>query len=603
MHPLTAAAGQQQDGEPHLPADPPTRAVEWLARLQALTAAFSRAVTSEQVADVLMTEGLATLGATGGVLVVLNADRTEFACLRIAGYPPKVADAWCRFPADAHVPLADAVRDNVPVVLESFEERQCRYPEVANRDTPGTGGALVAIPIRRGDLVGGFGFSFPTARGFGEGDRGFLVTIGALCAQALERARLYEAAQAACRRAELEVEERKHLVEELRRRGEQLAEANRRKDDFLAILGHELRGPLAPVRNAIQVLKLSGAPDSNLRWASDVIERQVQHLSRLVDDLLDVSRITRGKVQLRDDEVALAAVVNRAVETSRPLIEERKHALTVSLSPEPLRLRGDAVRLTQVLSNLLSNAAKYTEEGGRIDLTVRREGDEAVVRVQDTGVGIPAEMLPRVFDLFTQVDGSAQRALGGLGVGLTLVRSLVEMHGGVVEAFSDGPGRGSTFVVRLPALPNQQQAAAEEAPAPAAPAGGVPPRRVLVVDDNRDAAESLAVLARLWGHEVRVAHDGPSALAAAAEQRPHVILLDLGLPGLSGVEVARRLREDPAFADTLLVALTGYGGEEDRRRSRDAGLHLHWVKPVDPAALQALLASPEVLRRTAQSIP
>ncbi len=387
-----------------------------------------------------------------------------------------------------------------------------------------------------------------------------------------------------------------HDVTPLKQAEAELRTASKAKDEFLAMLAHELRNPLAPIRTAVHVLRLSGPDAPELERSRDLIERQVVHLTRLVDDLLDVSRIGRGRLELRKSVVDLAAVVNQAVETARPLLEERRHTLTVSAEPGPLRVKADPARLQQVIGNLLTNAAKYTDAGGQVWLTVEQQEGEAVVRVQDTGRGIPPDMLARVFDLFTQVDASLDRAEGGLGIGLTLVRSLVEMHGGTAEALSEGPGQGSEFVVRLPVLVEEPEPAREAPPGrPQAAAG--PSRRVLVVDDNRDAADSLAILLRLTGHEVRTAYDGPAALREARAWRPEVVLLDIGLPGMSGHEVARRLREERPAEELLIVALTGYGQEEDRRRSQEAGFDLHFVKPVDPNALRDLLAFPQPLNR------
>ncbi len=378
-------------------------------------------------------------------------------------------------------------------------------------------------------------------------------------------------------------------ISEQKRAQEALKEADRRKDEFLAMLAHELRNPLAPVRNALHVLRASGGAGPAAEGVREMMERQVGHMVRLVDDLLEVSRITRGKIELRKERVELAAVVRSAVETSRPLIEAARHGLTVSLPPGPVPLEADPVRLAQVVANLLNNAAKYTEECGQIWLAARRDGGAAVVSVRDSGVGIRADVLPRVFDLFAQADGTLQRAQGGLGIGLTLVKRLVEMHGGTVTAHSEGPGKGSEFVVRLPL-------AGEARPAAAAPQAGEPPaaaaRRILVVDDNRDAADSLGLLLRFLGHEVRVAHDGPAALEAARAWRPAVVLLDIGMPGMDGYAVARALRALPELEGVVLIALTGWGQEEDRRRSRAAGFDHHLIKPVDLEALQALLAAP-----------
>jgi signal transduction histidine kinase/DNA-binding response OmpR family regulator len=374
----------------------------------------------------------------------------------------------------------------------------------------------------------------------------------------------------------------------------EVQEADRRKNEFLSMLAHELRNPLAPIRNGVHILQAIGSLSPQVREVRDMMDRQVQHLVRLVDDLLDISRITRGKIRLQTEPVDLAAVVARAVETCRPLIESRRHRLSVSVAPGPLRVEGDAVRLAQVVSNLLHNAAKYTEEGGQIWLSAGADGGEAVVRIRDTGMGIPPEMLSSIFDLFTQADRSLDRSQGGLGIGLTLVRRLVEMHQGIVEAHSAGLGRGSEFVVRLPLFKEEPQVAHDETNTGTngSAFGSGPSRRVLVVDDNKDAAESLALLLGVAGHQTRVCHDGPSCLQAAAEFRPEAVLLDIGLPGMDGYEVARRLRANPATGRALLVALTGYGQADDLRRAREAGFNHHFVKPADLDALAALLAAP-----------
>lgn len=391
---------------------------------------------------------------------------------------------------------------------------------------------------------------------------------------------LLTAVRTALRARARQYESRAHLA--------RLKEADRRKDEFLAMLAHELRNPLAPLRNALHVVRQRGPEQSAVvRQAWELMDRQVDHLVRLVDDLLDVSRITRGRVELRKEKVDLAEAATRALESARPLIDARRHRLTYEGPPAPVRVEADPVRLAQVIGNLLNNAAKYTDEGGQITLTVGREGHEAVVRVRDTGAGLPPEMLPRVFDLFTQAESTLDRAQGGLGIGLTLVRSLVEMHGGSVQALSAGPGQGSEFVVRLPALAGEPEARAGAGPAAAAP---VAPRRVLVVDDNADSAESLALLLRLSGHQARTAYNGTSALAAARAFSPQVVLLDIGLPGMDGYEVARRLRAGAGGEKMVLVAQTGYGQEDDHRRSRQAGFDAHLVKPVDPGVLEALLA-------------
>jgi signal transduction histidine kinase len=371
----------------------------------------------------------------------------------------------------------------------------------------------------------------------------------------------------------------------------EIREADRHKDEFLAMLAHELRNPLAPLTNALHMLRPDGLEGPEAEQVRAIAERQVRHLTRLVDDLLDVSRINNGKIQLRKGRVDLGAAIARAVDSARPLIESRRHELSISLPDGPVSLEADAARLEQVLSNLLNNAAKYTEPGGRIELEAGCEADEAFVRVRDTGIGIAPELLPRVFDLFTQEERSLDRSQGGLGIGLTLVRRLVQLHGGSVVATSDGVGRGSEFVVRLPLGPSVEENAPSNGlrEATAGP-GDSTPKRVLVVDDNKDGARLLARLLRSSGHQTELAHDGPSALEAAIANPPDVVFLDIGLPGMNGFEVARRLREVDGPNRALLVALTGYGREDDMRRSREAGFDHHMVKPVDPQALSDLLA-------------
>jgi len=375
------------------------------------------------------------------------------------------------------------------------------------------------------------------------------------------------AQEAVRRQHELEAE-----IAQRKRAEEMLKEADRRKDEFLAMLGHELRNPLAPIRNAVHVLQRVAPSDEQVSRMLAVIDRQARQLAGLVDDLLDVSRITRGQINLRKQALELAEV----------------------LPDEPLIVEADATRLTQVILNLLNNAAKYTEEGGRIGLTVEQQDGEVLMRVRDTGMGIPAEMLPKIFEPFTQIEHTLDRAQGGLGIGLTLVRRLVEMHGGRVQAFSEGRGRGSEFVVRLPiaAQPSPPAVVGQVFQPDSGICQAVKPdlqRRVLIVDDNKDSAESLAMLMQLLGHDVRTAHDGETGLETARQFAPDIVVLDIGLPRLNGLEVARQLRQDLGFRDTLLIAMTGYGQEEDRRRSHGAGFNAHLVKPVDFGELQALL--------------
>jgi CheY-like chemotaxis protein len=377
---------------------------------------------------------------------------------------------------------------------------------------------------------------------------------------------------------------------ERKRIEEALKEADRRKDEFLAMLSHELRNPLAPILNALQLLQLQKGENSVQQKAQAIIERQVGQLTHLVDDLLDVSRTITGRIQLRREQIAMSGIVERAVETVRPLIDQRKHELTVSLPPDPIWLDVDAARLEQVVTNLLTNAVKYTSVGGHIWLSVQQEGDKAVLRVRDTGLGITPAFLPHVFDLFTQAERSSDRSQGGLGIGLALVKRLVEMHEGTIEVFST-LGQGSEFVVSLPVdLPQALSPKTQPPPTEIAK----PTRaalRVLIVDDNVDAASALEMLLQASGHLVRVAHTGPTGLAAAFDFRPDVMLLDIGLPELDGWKVAERIRQEPMLHDIVLVAMTGYGQNSDRQRSQRVGFDHHFVKPVDFGTLRQILAA------------
>lgn len=368
-----------------------------------------------------------------------------------------------------------------------------------------------------------------------------------------------------------------------------LREADRRKDEFLATLAHELRNPLAPIRNALHVLKRSAGQEPSVDRLYSMMDRQVDHLVRLVDDLLEVSRITSGKIELKRERVDLASLIGHAVEMSQPFIQAAGHELSVSYAQQPLLVYADPVRISQVFANLLNNAAKYTDHGGRIHLSAYRKGDEAVVRVSDTGVGIPPNMLPRIFDLFTQVDHNLGRAKEGVGIGLALVRSLLNLHGGQVEARSDWPGRGSEFTVRLPLIEAPPDDVIKEGSSMSSPSSS---RRVLVVDDNHDVADSLVMLLECLGANVRVAYDGLSALESLSEFEPEIALVDIGMPGMDGYETARRIRERPQGRELILIALTGWGQEEDRRRTKEVGFDCHLVKPVNDDVLQDLLAFP-----------
>jgi signal transduction histidine kinase len=366
-------------------------------------------------------------------------------------------------------------------------------------------------------------------------------------------------------------------------------EANRRKDEFLAMLSHELRNPLAPLRNVVEILRRAPVTDATVSWAREVLERQVVNLSLLVDDLLDVSRVAQGKVKLQKEPAELAKIISNAVEIARPLMRSRRHQVMVSMPPAPVWVLADFGRLTQVFANLLTNAAKYTPEGGQIELSATTLDGKVEVAVHDNGIGIEAELLPRIFDLFTQADRSLGRSEGGLGIGLTVVKRLVELHDGEIAAQSGGADKGSVFTVVLPRI-NYVYDAAHKAVADPALLEECARRRVLVVDDNPDIAGSVARYLRMLGHEVRTASDGAQAIEKAEALDAEVVVLDIGLPKLNGYEVARRLRRSAKFADTLMIALTGYGRHEDQALSAKAGFHHHFVKPADPRAIQAIIA-------------
>jgi PAS domain S-box-containing protein len=518
---------------------------------------------------------------------------------KVAGLAvPHFAD-WCAVdllgPDGSLRRLAVAHAD--PAKVELAREWQRRYPP----DPGATVGAWNVLRTGRPELMAEIPDALLAQPGWDEERRRILRelglksymgvplaargrVLGVLTFIAAESGRRYDTAD--LRLAE-DLAHRAAIAVENARLYSELKEADRRKDEFLAMLSHELRNPLAPIRNALHIMTMPGANHDAVESARQMTERQVKHLSRLVDDLLGVSRIMRGKIELRREPVDLAAVIGAAVETAHPALDAQGQELIVSFPPEPLLLEADATRLTQVVANLLNNAAKFSDQSGHIWLSAERQGADAVVRVRDEGVGIRADLLPHVFDLFVQEDHSLERTRGGLGIGLTVARKLVELHGGTIAARSGGPGKGSEFVVRLPVRP--ASAGQPTPPAVGPPARADAARRVLVVDDIVDVAESTGMLLRLGGHEVRLAHNGPEALQAAAEFRPDVVVLDIGLPGMSGYEVARRLRQRPEFLQTLLIAVTGYGQEEDRRRTEEAGFDRHLTKPVNPTALEAML--------------
>ena len=465
--------------------------------------------------------------------------------------------------------------DELPAaLLRAVDEARARGRDVELSLSPSN--AARVVPLKAGERVLGV-LLLRHARGslpYSSPDEATLDELCSRAAIAFDNARLYWSLKREMARTK-EAEEK-------------LQQANRRKDEFLAMLSHELRNPLAPIRNAAEVMRRIAPADPGISWAREVVERQVTHLAQLVDDLLDVSRITQGKITLKKEAVELAKVIQHSVETARTLLDSRKHNLVLNLPPTPIWIHGDFARLAQVVGNLLNNGAKYTAEGGRIELSASADRGEAIITVRDNGIGIDGALLPHVFELFTQGERSLDRSQGGLGVGLTVVQRLVELHHGRVEVRSEGAGKGALFSIVLPCISEVP----ERDPVESASRAEVSRtgKRVLVVDDNNDAAESIAVYLRLEGHDVRTVSDGAQAVALAQVFAPQVAVLDIGLPGMNGYEVARRLKNHGADAPALLIALTGYGQKEDRARSQEAGFHHHFVKPADPRVIQSAIA-------------
>ena len=433
--------------------------------------------------------------------------------------------------------------------------------------------AAVAVPLLNGDRLHG-ALLVAASRAEQQADWPILDDLAARAASALENARLYGTLQT-------EIVERRAVEAELQ-------EEARRKDEFLAMLSHELRNPLAPIRTAVDVIRRTTPPDSKSAWASDIMVRQLGQMTRLIDELLDVARISHGKIALSREKVDLNAVIAESVETVQPAIDARAQRLQVVPFDEPVWLQGDPARLAQIVSNLLNNASKYSENGTAIELRAQRDGNGAVIRVRDQGMGMDPRLLPHVFDLFTQGARGLDRRQGGLGIGLTLARRLTQLHGGSIEARSEGVGKGSEFIVRLPCIGLVRSV--EAAPPPPATMDA-PGRRVLIVDDNQDAALSVAMLLQMGGHETETAHDGAQALERAASFQPDVVVLDIGLPVLDGYQVARQLRRAPATRNALLLALTGYGQQQDEAAATAAGFDRHFIKPADTDALLACIAS------------
>ena len=542
-------------------------------RLQEVIATATAAPTHKDVARVIVEQGVAAIGGWIGALWLATPDGI-LELVHWLGVEP--GRRFRRIPLGSDSPLALAVRTATPVWIASRTEYVAAFPQSEQRvgepDAPAEEIACACLPLVAGDgAIGGLMFAYRAEHDFTDDERTFLVSIASQCAHAMERLRLLESVS------------RLYAAEADARR---LAEgASRAKDEFLALLGHELRNPLAPIVTALSLMKLRRGTDHERERA--IIERQVHHLVRLVDDLLDIARITRGAVELVRGPVSLAKAVGQSAELAQPLLEERGHRLSLDLAEE-LVVDADMHRLVQVIANLLTNAAKYTPDGGHVSLSVRGDGANACITIRDTGVGIAADLLPHVFDMFVQGERSPDRSEGGLGLGLAVVKNLVERHGGRVAASSDGVGKGSTFTVWWPLIQGIAVTMVDDVAERAPP---VRPLRVLVVDDNIDAATTLSELLKVLGHEPLVAHDAPSALALAREESPELALVDLGLPILDGYELIGRLRTLPGLQALPAIAVTGYGQASDKAKSHAAGFNRHVVKPVGLEDLRTLLAS------------
>ncbi|WP_437284141.1 ATP-binding protein [Sorangium sp. So ce406] len=577
------------------------RVVERLQRLQAITAALAGARTLAEIAGTVIDQGMPALDAEVGVVALLSTDGATLRNLGFKGVPVETEGDWVEYPVDSPVPVAEAARLGAPVIVPTREERNARYPVLASVHGVEHGGAVVAFPlIVEARIVGSLGFCFPASRAFDADDHAFVVSIAQQCALAIERVRWHEVAEQeiAHRRASeeaLRAREREltALVTELHQTQDALREADRRKDEFLAMLAHELRNPLAPLLNAVELLRIAGPATPVVERARAIMDRQIGHMTRLVDDLLDISRISRGKIALSAERLDLVELARAAALDYRPLLDARGVRFELALPAEPVWLRADATRLTQAIGNLLQNASKFTDGGGLVRLSVVPDRGRGVVSVEvaDTGIGIDPAILERIFEPFTQADRSLARSRGGLGLGLALVKGVVELHGGAVRAASAGVGRGAQIAITLPLADVAAPRAAEARRPGVAAASAGRARRILIIEDNHDAADSLRMLLERRGHAVSVAHSGADGVAAARDAPPDVILCDIGLPGdMNGYGVARALRGESATRATLMVALTGYGQDDDRRLAHAAGFDAHLTKPVTQAMLERLLA-------------
>ncbi|MBC8024577.1 MAG: PAS domain S-box protein, partial [Steroidobacteraceae bacterium] len=555
-----------------------------LALLETTGKAIGSKLDLEKVLQTVTDVATQLSGAKFGAFFynVTNEQGESFLLYTLSGAP---REAFAKFGLPRNTPIFNPTFTGQGVVRSSDITLDPRYGKMAPHHgipeghLPVRSYLAASVVARTGKVIGGLFFGHPDPDVFSEASERLIVGVAAQAAVAMDNASLYEAAQR-------EIANRERAEEALR-------ETDRRKDEFLATLAHELRNPLAPIRQATMIGQSPGATEEAKRWSHEVISRQVKHMSLLLDDLLDVSRITRGTLALRIEMTDLATIVDAAVEQARPLIDAKHHVLEKRLPSSSVRFAGDPLRLAQILSNLLTNAAKYTDPGGTIGLEATADTAEVLFKVTDTGVGLASSAIPTVFTMFSQVEGMEDRSEGGLGIGLALAKGLMGLHGGTIEAASAGIGRGSAFTVRLPRTTVIES---EPGSFPAEIAGGARrTRRVLIADDNCDAAESLALLIQLDGHDVTVGSNGLQALELIDRIRPDVALLDIGMPGLDGYEVARRIRANPLHAGIVLAAVTGWGQESDKARARQAGFDLHFTKPIEPDKLIELLRAPKML--------
>ncbi|HZM93594.1 MAG TPA: ATP-binding protein [Vicinamibacterales bacterium] len=534
--------------------------------LQRVSAEIIPEGDEQSLYDTIVEAAIAIMQSQHASIQIVDPETRELKLLNARGFTDRAKDLWQSVSLDSSRICGRALATGERVMVSDVEASDFLTGSEDRKVFLGLGvRAVQSTPLysRTGELLGMISTYWSDPHEPSERAQRLLVIVARQAADLIER----------------------------RRSADALRDADRRKDEFLMTLAHELRNPLAPIRSAVDLIKRSPQPGvEEVRWARDILDRQAALMTRLLDDLLDVGRIARDKLELRTSRVDVGTLIREAADMNRSLVDEFGHSLTVTVPTEPMYLDADPVRLAQVFSNILNNACRYTPSGGRIDVTAERIGDDAVVRVRDTGIGIPGDRLLNIFDMFSQVDRSLERSQRGLGIGLHLVKRLVEMHGGEATAQSDGLGRGSAITVKLPLATDALHAGASPAPSSLEPTQ-VPARRILVVDDNVDAAQSLAMLLDVCGHETHMAHDGLDAIEAAEQWRPDVILLDIGLPKMNGFEACRQIRQRPWSKDVVIIALTGWGQDVDRRRSQESGFDHHVVKPVEHAALVKLLGA------------